>query len=330
MKINQTKQKTFFIFFSIFTLLFSLPAESFRIKKVHILDITNENQTSTSIGINESLAITLPEDKTFIEGIEVKMVIPEAVAVWRDSVACSLYNNIRPNPSPNQIDYSGTRLFVKTVPPKLSWILQIPLRENSSLKSDQYTTLIDSIPDISKNVIFLRFQPAMKGIPEETMNSSLQITVKPLLINKGRLRLSLTNDDNSMKPCTLFIDDETIDLSSNKKDILLPAGIHNISVISEFYRSEMRTVRIDLAKNTDLQINMKSIEPTLLITKPEGVSVFLDDIACNIFDKEFTITEGDHKIKFIVGNYEAARSLTVIKGKTYKVNFNIDLQITEE
>ncbi len=323
--------KKILISLSFVILVSSLFAESFRIKKVHVLDVTNESQSSSAtLGINESLAINLPEDKTFIEGIEVKMVIPEAVALWRDSVACSLYNNIRPTPNSNQIDYNGTRIYVKTIPPKLSWILQIPLRENSSLKSDQYTTLVDSIPDISKNVIFLRFQPVMKGIPEETMNSKLQITVKPILINKGRLRLSLSTTDDKLKPCTLFIDDDSFDLNNQNKDILLSSGIHNISIISEFYRSEMRTVRIDLAKNTDLQINMKSIEPTLFITKPEGVSVYFDDVPCEIFDKEFAISEGDHKIKFIVGNYEVARTISVIKGKTYKVNFNIDLQIVEE
>ena len=45
--------------------------------------------------------------------------------------------------------------------------------------------------------------------------------------------------------------------------------------------------------------------------------------------KEFVISEGEHKIKFTIGDYEIIRSITAIKGKTYSANFSLDLQITE-
>ena len=45
--------------------------------------------------------------------------------------------------------------------------------------------------------------------------------------------------------------------------------------------------------------------------------------------KEFVISEGEHKIKFSIGDYEIVRSITAIKGKTYTANFSLDLDISE-
>lgn len=309
----------------------ALTAESFRVSKVHELSVAQatESEGTARLGINEALAITLPADQTFIEGLELKFEIPEAVASWMDSVACSVYSNISPTPKASQIDYSGTRAYVKTLPGKLSWVLQIPLKKENSIKSNNYTTKVDTVITPSKNVLFVRLQPVMKGVPEETLNAIIPITVKPILMNKGQLAFKLLPPEKKLEPCTIFVDDKLIPFSETPK-VLLDAGVHDISIISESYRNEVRTVRIDRAKTTELTVEMKSLEPTLLITAPEGTTVLLDDVKCTVFGKEFVITEGEHKIKFTIGDYEIVRAITAIKGKTYTANFALDLQITED
>ena len=308
----------------------ALNAESFRVGKVHTLTVVQaaDSEGTAKLGINEALAITLPADQTFIEGLELKFEIPEAVASWMDSVACSVYANISPLPKSTQIDYNGTRAYVKTLPGKLSWVLQIPLKKENSIKADNYTTKVDTVITPSKNVIFVRLQPVMKGVPEETLNSIIPITVKPILMNKGQMALKLVPPEKKLEPCTIFIDDKLVTLSE-KSMILLETGVHDISIISDAYRNEVRTVRIERAKTTELKVEMKSLEPTLLITAPEGTNVMLDDTKCTTFGKEFVITEGEHKIKFTIGDYEIVRSINAIKGKTYTANFALDLEISE-
>ena len=305
-------------------------SESFRVNKVNVTQVeqTLGFETSVKMGINDALAVTLPEDRIFIEGLELKMEIPENIAYWIDSVACSVYSEIKPNPSSKQIDYSGTRAFVQTLPGKLSWVLQIPITKDNSLKTNKYITKVDTVIEPKNSTIFVRFQPVMKGIPEETLKSIIPITVKPLLIDKGQLKIELIppQTQENLSLCTIYIDEIPIDAT---KKIILDTGIHNISVISEDYRNENRTVRIDQAKITDLKIEMKSIEPTLLITAPEGTLILLDEQECTQIGKEFIITEGEHKIKFAIGNYEITRTITAIKGKTYSANFSLDLEITE-
>ena len=310
--------------------LTALCAESFRVSRVHELSVvqTPDSEGTARLGINEALAISLPADQTFIEGLELKFEIPEAVASWMDSVACSVYANISPTPKATQIDYSGTRAYVKTLPGKLSWVLQIPLKKENSIKSNNYTTKVDSVITPSSNIIFVRLQPVMKGVPEETLNAIVPITVKPILMNKGQLAFKLIPPEKKLEPCTIFIDDKMTPLSADSK-VLLDTGVHDISIISESYRNEVRTVRIERAKTTELTVEMKSLEPTLLITAPEGTEVLLDDVKCTSLGKEFVITEGEHKIKFTIGDYEIVRSITAIKGKTYTANFSLDLDISE-
>ena len=309
---------------------FFLWSESFRVNKVTVTQVeqTLGYETSVEMGINDALSVSLPEDRTFIEGLELKMEIPENIAYWVDSVACSVYSDIKPNPSVKQIDYSGTRVFVQTLPGKLSWVLQIPITKDNSLKVNKYITKVDTIIEPKNNSVFIRFQPVMKGIPEETLKSIIPITIKPLLIDKGQLNIELTppQSQENLSLCTIYVDEKPVDKT---KKIILDTGIHNISVISEDYRNENRTVRIDQAKTTDLKIEMKSIEPTLLITAPEGTLIFFDEQECNQIGKEFVISEGEHKIKFVIGNYEITRTITAIKGKTYSANFSFDLEITE-
>ncbi len=313
-------------------LSWGLNSETFRVSKVHSIpvaqDTTSEN--TVKLGITDALAISLPEDRIFIEGLELKFDIPESVAYWMDSVACSVYANINPTPKPSQIDYSGTRAYVSTLPGKLSWVLQIPVSKENSIKSNKYTTKVDNVIEPQNNIIFLRLQPVMKGVPEETMNAIIPITVKPILKDKGLLNIKLheSEDENKVLPCTVYIDDNPVDIEKDK--LLLNTGIHNITVISESYRTEVRTVRIDQAKITEVAVELRSIEPTLLITAPEGTVVLLDDEPCTVFGKEFVVSEGDHKIKFSIGDYEITRSISAIKGKTYTANFSLDLQISEE
>lgn len=325
-------KKQFIFSFAFMLLSWGLNSETFRVSKVHSIpvaqDTTSEN--TVKLGITDALAISLPEDKIFIEGLELKFDIPESVAYWMDSVACSVYANINPTPKPSQIDYSGTRAYVSTLPGKLSWVLQIPFSKENSIKSNKYTTKVDNVIEPQNNIIFLRLQPVMKGVPEETMNAIIPITVKPILKDKGLLNIKLheSEDENKVLPCTVYIDDNPVDIEKDK--LLLNTGIHNITVISESYRTEVRTVRIDQAKITEVAVELRSIEPTLLITAPEGTVVLLDDEPCTVFGKEFVVSEGDHKIKFSIGDYEITRSISAIKGKTYTANFSLDVQISEE
>lgn len=309
--------------------------ENFRVRKVHFVQIEEDSSFEKTVvtGINDSICVNLPESREFIEGIEVKVQIPSSVSSWHDSVAFSLYDNITPRPKSSQIDYSGTRIFLKPLPSKVYWIAQIPLFKETSLKDSAYTAKINAVPDTKDGFSFVRFMPVMKGVPEETLNAELAVTVKPCLVNKGRITLFLERTDGVKENALDIIIDDEVSLAQTfdeKYSAVLEPGLHNINIRSEDYRNEVRSVIVEQAKNTEVKISMKSLAPRLSVSAPDKVEIFLDGNKVSDFGKEFEISEGEHRISFVLGSYEVIRNINAEKGKTYSANLNVDLQILEE
>lgn len=316
-----------------------LTAETFRVAQCHVIELKEDASfsASTKMGLNDALSVYIPEERIFLEGIEIKMDIPEETALWRDCCAAYVYDDIRPAPTERQIDFTGNKIFFGILPGKLSWVLQIPLTKGTQFKTNQYTKTIDKIPSAAGNFVFIRLQQVMKGVPDEVMNSKITFNVRPVLSDKGLLKTKLEypelaeqTDNTEAQNITVFVDNAPVLLEDVTKGILLGTGVHNISVISENFRTEVRKVRIDQAKITEVAIDLKSIEPTVLITAPEGSKVYLDDEEFSEIGKEYVISEGDHKIRCSIGDYEIIRTLSVTKGRTYKVNLTVDLQISED
>lgn len=305
-------------------------AETFRVRKVCSVSLPGDSmeEQNAVLGINDSLAVFMPTDMTYLEGFELKIKIPQIVADWRDSVAFAVYDGIRPKPNVSSIDYSGTRIFVTPLPAKLNWIVQVPLKSQNSIKDNGYIAKIDAVPDVSSGYTFIRFQPAMKGVPDETYEAKLNVLVKPVLMNKGTLRLYVSAPGGQNANYELFVDDEPCALLNGK--ILLESGKHNINIQSEEFRNEVRTVYIEQAKTSEIQVVLKSLAPTLTVTAPENSDVFIDDKKIESFGTEFVVSEGEHIVKCQLGSYEIVRSLSIEKGKSYSVNLAVDLEISEE
>ena len=335
------KRKVIFslLFTAFFFAPFILSAETFRVGQCHVVNLKEETDFSAvkKLGLNDSIAIYLPEERLFLEGIEIKMDIPEETAMWRDCCGAYVYDGIRPAPSEQQIDFTGNKIFFGVLPGKLSWVLQIPLTQNASFKTNQYTKTIEKIPSAQGNFVFVRLQQVMKGVPDEVMNSKITFNVRPILSDKGLVTIGFEypqsenqSETEELSNITVFVDNAPYSQQAVAEGLLLTSGIHNVSVISENYRTEVRKVRIDQAKKSELLIELKSIEPTVIITAPEGAIVYLDDQLFESLNKEFVLTEGDHKVRCVIGDYEIVRTLSVSKGRTYKVNLTVDLQISED
>lgn len=314
---------------------FNASAENFRVRKVIPVKISEkseeqrkEENSSVIAGISDALFITLPKDMTFISGIELSLKVPEEIAVWRDSVAYIFYENVSPQPSEGQLNYSGDKIFIKTIPSKLSLILDIPLATDFSIKENPYSIKISSLQNYQKG-IFLRFQQVMKGVPEELEAAEIEITAKPILRNKGILSLSFSEPSSDEKKYSVYIDEKPIE-NQNPKKIMLDTGEHHLSVSSESYRNELRTFRIEQGKTTVLEVALRGNEPTLRILSPISATVLFDGNSIENTKSPFVVEPGEHTVKFILGDYEILKNITAEKGHSYTVNLDVSAQVSED
>lgn len=305
---------------------FAASSENFRVRKLIPISFNEINEKiSVESGINDALWITLPKDLTYISGVELNLKVPEDIVTWRDSVAYMLYDKLDPKPSEKKQSYYGERGHVSTIPGNFSLNIYIPISKDFAIKDNPYSVKLPvQSPDSG---IFLRFMMVMKGVPESLENSILEITAKPVLKNKGALDLSVTPQSTEEKKYSVFIDDEPVQAYSHK---LLPTGEHHLSIVSDSYRNELRTFRIEQAKTTSLSVNMRGIEPLVKLICPKDTKVFLDGLPVTNTAEPVSVTQGEHAVKFILGDYEIVKTISAMNGRTYSVNLNVDATISED
>ena len=322
--------------FSFFLLSFSaLHAENFRIRKLIPVQLEQIDQKITvESGVTDALFITLPEDLTYVCGVELNFKIPEVVATWQDSVAYMLYDGLSPEPSESEHNYYGERFHLATFPGKFSLTLHVPIAKDFSIKDSPYSVRLPVFSNFKKGM-FLRFMMVMKGVPASLEDAVFEITAKPVLKNQGALNLAVNlpkseaQEQSGEKTYSVFIDDSPVQKSEFKGKIL-SVGEHHLSVVSDSFRNELRTFRIEQAKSTSLSVNLRGIEPLLKISCPKDTKIFLDNEQISVGTEPVTVSQGEHTVKFIMGDYEIVKSVSAMNGRTYSINLNVDATISEE
>ena len=303
-------------------------SENFRVRNVlplHLQSLTEK--ITVDSGINDALFITVPDDLTYVSGVELTLKIPEEIATWRDSVAYMFYEHMSPAPTEKQQNYTGERVYLDTIPGKLSLTIYVPISKDFSIKDSPYSVRTPLFSDARTEGIFMRFMMVMKGVPESLETSIISIMAKPVLKDKGSLSLSITPSVSDEKKYSVFIDDVPV---QNYANTLLATGEHHLSVISDAYRNELRTFRVEQAKTTALSITLRGIEPLLKVFAPKDTLVYLDDEPIKVTSEAFVVSQGEHAVKLILGDYEIVKTVSVQNGRTYTVNLNVDATISEE
>lgn len=327
------KHRVFLLTFYILTMQITLFAESFRViqlKEVH-LEEDSSQEIVLNINYADAIGIYLPTSHDFLKGLEIELKIPQDLLPYRYSVGYALYKDVLPAPVEGKIDYKGTNTLVQALPPKLNMILQVPVVKEHGLTNSPYNKVADIIPEYTSPMIF-RLLPLMKGLPDNIDALKFQVKIRPILEQKGRLTLDINypneTEDFNKENILIYIDEEPI---KSIKDIILPTGLHHLSIVSEKFRQEVHNFSINTAKTTILNIQLKDTVPLIQFVAPENSKIWFDDELIDEAQLKTMIktTPGQHNIKCSVGDYEISRSILIEKGKTYTVSLLITLDISD-
>lgn len=304
-------------------------ADTFRVRSMALVSVdpANPNPTTVELGYNDAIGIIFPKDTLFLRGIEIEIKQPQGILEFPSSMAYGLYRLPNPLPDSNVIDYKGEQIILQALPSRLSTVIQIPLQQNHKLKTGPYSTLIPSIQNPNAGPLIIRLLPVMKGLPENIESLVFQIKVKPILSEQGGVRVKLSYPEKEKKAISVRIDESVIEKPEDL--LLLQPGSHHLSIVSDFYRSEVRVFSIDPARITSIPIELKDVTPLLFLTAPENAGIFLDGLELTSNKQSFPLTEGEHVVRFLMGDYEITRSFVAEKGHDYTVSMTIDIKITE-
>lgn len=314
----------------LFACCFCLNAENFRTIIAGSAVVSRENPEGSvfSLSYIDSVLIELHEDTRFFRGVEIELAVPQQYLKYRGSLAIALYSNLSDPAETGVADITAKQLSIEPIPNKIQTVYQIPILRNHGIKTSPYASMPAGVVLSSAFPMLVRIMPVMKGISEELERMKFQLTVKPIFNELGIARLIVHYPKMLQgKPFTVIIDDTVIHNLS--EELLLKEGEHYLVLTSDDYRNERKRFIIERSKVIDLVINLQDPTPLVIFEVPENTQVYFDDTEVHDIKKPLLTEPGEHQIRFRVGDYSIIKPLSIQKGKTYRVNLMIDVNITE-
>jgi hypothetical protein len=315
-----------FVFFS-----FRAEAESLRVLIAGNLEISQDKPAKVSLplGYNGSALISLKEDTRFLRGIELEIAAPQLWLSYRGSLAMAVYAELDKVPPPGTADIQARRIAFEPLPNKIQIAYQIPLQASHGLRSSPYVSVLDGFAAPGSFPLLFRIMPVIKGLSEELETMIFQLSVKPILSDEGAVRLNCRYPEQLPgKPFTLLIDDMVIENPAGER--LLKEGEHHLIVLSDDYRNESRRFMVERAKVLELTIELQDPTPLMIFEGPENALIFLNAKPVSAALGPVPVDPGVHEVTYQVGDYTLTRSITVLRGKTYRIALSVDITLSED
>ncbi|MGL4982379.1 MAG: hypothetical protein ACRC4W_05970 [Treponemataceae bacterium] len=301
-------------------------ADTFDVSSIYFVRLEESTHDVKKMKIDDALVIMLPKERQFLQGFEVEVKIPSEIMSLRNNIFYAFYTDISPSPEEMTTTFTGKHQVSSTLPSRLSLIFRIPFGDYKFAESP-YVQNLSSLLDNNSPFVFFRIymdDPELKAMVEDLR---LDVSVKTILSQEGLLALNVIYPDKIEKPITLTVNENQVKLSDFP--LLLPVGKYHLSIVSDFFRSEVRSFIIDRAKTTNLTIALTDISPQLHFQLPESTSVVLNGKPLVLNKPFFTVTPGEHTILFRLGSYELTRTITADLGKNYAISLSVDSSVTE-
>jgi len=316
----------------VFLLLVSLNAqgESVRalIAGVHTVSLLEPGGVNVPLSYASSSLITMEGDTRFFRGIQLELTSPHGFLAHRGSVALSLYGELDIMPDIGIADLQTRRLAYAILPARIRTIYQIPLRADHGLRTSPYATVLTGVVDSASFPLLFRLTPVAKGITGDLRNMVFNLNVRPIVSNEGALRITFRYPENLPgRPITVLINDQVIE--DPREERLLNVGEHHLVILSEDYRNQSSRFVVERARTLDLLVELQDPTPLLVFEHPEDARVYLNNIFLPDSRSPQPVEPGVHEVRFHVSDYTVMRTVTVQRGRTYRIALSVDIVISE-
>ncbi|MDR2098033.1 MAG: PEGA domain-containing protein [Spirochaetaceae bacterium] len=321
--------RIFFVFF--FLINSALYAENIHviIKDRIELDGDIPAGTAVSLSYNDSALIFLQEDVRFIRGIEFELTAPQSWLSYQGSLAFGFYSNLDRTPDSSPAEIDCTQLVFEPIPNKVQMVYQIPIRAQHGLRGTPYSNLYKT-PVLPENFpVLFRLMPITKGLSSEIETMQFNLNVKPILSDEGALIISVTKPEFLPNGSyTVLIDEKVVENPGTGS--IIREGEHTVTLISTDYRNENRRVVVERGKTLNISITLHDLTPLVVFEAPAQARIFIDNTAVIRTSAPLAVEPGIHDISIQISDYTITKTVSIEKGKTYRVAFIVDMQVDEE
>jgi hypothetical protein len=307
-------------------------AEEIRVAASEIIEISKDKPqgVQAQLSYNDAVFIVLDKDTRFLRGIELELSAPQSWLNNQGTLAIVIYSGPGVPPFTGAAQaLQAKQLMMEALSNKIQTVYQIPLKRNHNLRTTPYASVLPNEVLPRDFPVIFRLMPITRGTSEEIQNMRFQLSVKPLLSDEGAVKINIRYPSALQnKPYTTLIDDRVIEHPEDEH--ILREGEHHLMIISSDYRNESRRFILERGKTADLNITLQDLTPLIVFETPDNAKIFLDDQPFTQSLAPKPIEPGPHEVKIQVSDYTIIKSINVRKGKTYRIAFIVDLDVSEE
>ena len=326
------KRACFVLALTILPLLVSADYIGGIVTQDYTLEVKAGFELNLNMTTSEIILLRLPEETRFLRGLQIEVVLSDELKRYADSFGIGIYSDIDPPPHKNERSFRGKNAFFAVLPYSNRSYVRLPVVADSETAGSETPGTLGTASVVlpSSFPILITIQPIMKGIPDPVSNRKFFLTVKQDIEKKGLMDLKLVKPQGlDREEVVVYLDDKTID--SLTFPLVLDSGLHTLRVTSDVFKNEIVNFALNPGEAKDLAIVLQPAFSTLAIESLEGVAVYLDGKKILPgFGERIQLTEGEHTIRFKLGDYSISRKFTVIKGKNFSISLLFDIKFKED
>jgi hypothetical protein len=291
------------------------------------LSAENAEGSLVRLNYNGSALIRLGRGSRYFRGIELELSAPQSWLAQRGSLAMEVYVELDRQPVPGINDLEGRRIAFEPLPNKIKMVYQIPVRPSHGLRTTPYATVPAGTTLPASFPLLFKLMPIVKGLSDELEHMSFTLTARPILGDEGAVKLNFRYPSQLKdRPFTVLIDDAVVE--NTAEELLIKEGEHHLVVLSDDYRNESRRFMVERAKRVDITLDLQDPTPLLLFEAPENARIFLNNNPVRETGP-IPVEPGVYEAKFQVGDYTLTKTITALRGKTYRVSLSVGIDIEE-
>jgi len=308
----------------------NVEAEQIRASVAGVLRLSAETPEGSSVWIRpgDSALIQLDESIRFLRGIEIRLSAPITWFAHQGSLALTAYADLDRVPPEGVSNLTGRRIASELLPGRIQAIYQIPVRQAHGLRTGPYSIVPSDVTLPASFPVLFRLMPMVQVMSEELAGMSFLLSASPILSGEGAVRVTTRYPDQLRgRPFTVLINDMVVENLAEER--ILREGEHHLVVVSEDYRNESRRFVVERARTIDLVIELQDPTPLIFFEAPQNTQIFLNNSPIFRGNDPIPVEPGVHEARFHIGDYTLTRTITVQRGRTYRIALTVDIDIDE-
>jgi len=276
----------------------------------------------------DSALIQLDESARFFRGVEVRISAPMSWLAHHGSITVKAHADLDAVPRLGASDLSGRRIASEILPGRIQTVYQIPVRQAHGLRTTPYSSVFSGATLPGSFPILFSLEPVAQNISMELDGMAFLVSARPILSDEGAVRIGVSYPEPLRgRPFTVLVNDMVVE--NLNEELVLREGEHHLAVVSEDFRNESRRFVVERARTVNLTIALQDPTPMIFFEAPMNAQIFLNNSPIFRGSNPVPVEPGVHEARFQIGDHVVTRTITVQRGRTYRIALTLDIDIEE-